>query len=132
MAETKRRIRTGSSANYDTSLIFSRVMCSMASCDVDVKDIFRDELALIPTSLFTDSGDMTITKTKSLLKRKLQVEKSCRTLQEPDALIIDGCAVLWIIQWPSHGTVQYFVNGFLKYILEKLSHSNYTLCLLLQ
>ena len=41
MAETKRRTRTGSSANYDTSLIFSTVMCLMASHDVDVKGIFR-------------------------------------------------------------------------------------------
>ena len=58
MAETKRHTHTGSSANYDTSLIFSRVICLMASRDVDVKGIFRYELAPIPTSLFTDSGDI--------------------------------------------------------------------------
>ena len=124
MAEKKRRTRIGSNATYDTSLIFTRVMCLMASRDVDVKDVFRHELAPIPTSLFTDSGDMRLTKTKSILKRKLQVEKSGRTLQKPDAVVIDGCAILWIIHWPSHGTVQDFVDGFLMYILEKLSCSD--------
>ena len=58
MAETKRHTRTGSSANYDTSVIFSRVMCLMASRNVDVKGIFCYELTPIPTSLFTDSGDI--------------------------------------------------------------------------
>ena len=58
---------------------------------------------------------MRITKTKSVLKRKLQVEQSSRTLQQPEVVIIDGCAILWIIHWPSQGTVQDFVNGFLQY-----------------
>ena len=49
IAETKTRTRTGSCANYDISLIFSRVMCLMAFCDVDVQGIFRYELAPIPT-----------------------------------------------------------------------------------
>ena len=68
MAETKWRTCTRCRANCDTGLIFSRVMGTMASCDLDVKDldvkrIFRYELGLIPTSLFTDSGDMRTTKT---------------------------------------------------------------------
>ena len=52
------------------------------------------------------------------------MEQSGRTLQQPDVVIIGGCAILWIIHWPSQGTAQYFVNGFLQYILEKLSCSD--------
>ena len=99
-------------------------MCLMASRGVDVKGIFRHELAPILTSLSTDSGDMRITETKSILNRELQVEKSGRTLRKPDAVVIDGCAILWIIHWPSHGRVQNFMDGFLMYILEKLSRSD--------
>lgn len=68
---------------------------------------------------------MRITKTKSTLKRKLQVEQSTRTLEEPDAVIIDaviidGCAVLWTIHWPTQGTVQDFANSFVSYTLSKV------------
>ena len=65
----------------------------ITSRDIDVEDIFFYELAPIPTSLFTDTGDMRITKTKSVLKRKLQVEQSGRTLQQIDVVIIDGCGL---------------------------------------
>jgi len=40
----------------------------MASHSIDVKHFFCYELAPIPTSMFTDSGDMRISKTKSVLK----------------------------------------------------------------
>ena len=33
---------------------------------------------------------------------------------------MDGCAILWVIAWPSRGTVQDFVDGFVKHILDKL------------
>ena len=101
MAESKRRTQIGLTATFDTGLIFSRVMCLITSRDIDVEDIFCYELAPIPTLLFADTGDMRITKTKSVLKRKLQVEQSSRTLQQPDVVILDGCAILWIIHWPS-------------------------------
>ena len=59
-----------------------------------MEDIFRDELALIPTSLLGDAGDMRITKTKSVLNRKLQVEQSGRTLQQPHVVIVGVCHFL--------------------------------------
>ena len=52
----------------------------MSSREVDLTDVFSHELAPVPTSMFEDSGDMRITKSKSTLKRKLQVEQSSRTL----------------------------------------------------
>ena len=36
----------------------------------------------MPTSMFEDSGEMGITKSKSTLNRKLQVEQSSRTLEQ--------------------------------------------------
>ena len=95
----------------------------MSSRDVDLKDVFSHELAPVPTSMFEDSGDMRITKSKSTLKRKLQVQQSSRTLPTPETIVVDGCAILWTIQWPKHGTVQEYVNNVLEYIFGNLWYS---------
>ena len=96
----------------------------VSSRDVDLTDLFSHELAPVPTSIFEHSGDMRITKSKSTLNRKLQVEQSPRTLPTPETIVVDGCVILWIIQWPKHGTVQYYVNNGLEYICGKLQHSD--------
>ena len=44
-------------------------------------------------SLFDESGVMGA-QTKAVLKTKLQVEQSSRIQSVPDAVIIDGCAML--------------------------------------
>ncbi|KAG0712046.1 hypothetical protein GWK47_019290 [Chionoecetes opilio] len=74
--------------------------------------------------MFEDNGDMRITKSKSSLKQKLRLEQSSRILPAPETTVIDGCALLWIIRWPRHGTIQNFVNSVLEYIFLKLEHSN--------
>ena len=74
--------------------------------------------------MFEDNGDMRITKSKSALKQKLQVEQSSRTLSSPDTIIIDGGALLRIIQWPKQGIIQDFVNNVLEYVFRKLEHSD--------
>ena len=43
---------------------------------------------------------------KSILKNKLQVEQSARATGQPDAIVIDGCAILWDVHWSSKGSVQ--------------------------
>ena len=43
----------------------------------------------------------------------------------PDMTIVDGCAVLWKIQWPSaNGTVQDFVKGFHKFVYDMLKKND--------
>ena len=58
--------------------------------------------------MFEDNGDMRITTTKSTLKKKLQVERSSRPECSPQVRIIDGCALLLVVQWPASGTAQDF------------------------
>ena len=79
MSVTKKRVKLGSADCFDTNLIYSRVMGLMSSRDIDLKDVFSHKLAPVPASMFEYSGDMRITKSKSTLKRKLQVEQSSRT-----------------------------------------------------
>ena len=120
----RNRSKLGSKDCYDTDLIYSRVMGLMSSREIDLKELFSHELAPIPTSMFEDNGDMRITQSNSSLKQKLQVEQSSQTLSFPDTIIIDGCALLWIIQWPNQGVIQDFVNNVLEYVFRKFEHSD--------
>ena len=88
MSVTKKRIKLGSADCVVTNLIYSSVMGLMSSRDVDLKDMFSHKLAPVQTSIFEDSGGMRITKSKSILKRKLQVEQSSRTLPTPETLLL--------------------------------------------
>ena len=73
--------------------------------------------------MFDDNGDMRLSGAKSVLKAKLQVDQLSRTLLTPTAIIIHGCAILWIIHCPTNGTVQDFLNGFIGYVFRKLCES---------
>ena len=61
---------------------------------IDLQDLFNYEVASLPTSMFDDNGNMRISTSKSVLKNKLQVTQSTRASVKPNAIIIDGCAIL--------------------------------------
>ena len=74
----------------------------MNSRDIKVGQSLSYELASVPTSMFEEkTRDLHIAKSKSILKNKLQVEQSARATGQPDAIVIDGCAILWVVHWPS-------------------------------
>ena len=81
-----------------------------------MKDVLRYELASVPPSMFDESGEMRITKSKSVMKTKLQVEMMDGCSTPPDAIVLDGCAILWVIRWPSHGLVQNNIKNLNGYI----------------
>ena len=64
--------------------------------------------------------DLSIAKSKSILKNKLQIEQSASATGQPDAIVIDGCAILWVVHWPSKRRVQDLVTNFVKYVKGKL------------
>ena len=120
MSVSRKQIKIGQVSVYDTSLIYSRVKRLQQVRDINLKDILLYELAAVPPSMFEDSGDMRIIKTKSVLKKKLQVEVSERLCPPPDAVIVDGCAVLWVIQWPTSGTVEDYIKSLMAYVIGLL------------
>ena len=62
-----------------------------------MEQILSCELAPVPTSRFEEKiRDLRIAK--SILKNKLQVDQSTRATGQPDAIVIDGCAILWAKQ----------------------------------
>ena len=71
----------------------------------------------MPASLFDESGAMRA-QSKAVLKTKLQVEQSSRIQGVPDAVIIDGCAMLWTVHWPIsvRPTVEDYMINFMRTI----------------
>jgi hypothetical protein len=57
------------------------------------------ELAAFPNSMFTDSGDIRIAKSKSVLKNDINVSVLARLYTTPEAIVIDRSAIFWIVQW---------------------------------
>jgi hypothetical protein len=57
---------------------------------------------------------------KSKLKNYLQVEESSRTGEKPDLIVLDGCAILWTINWPISGTLLDLVNAVAAYVHARL------------
>lgn len=88
---------------YATELIYTRVIGLQASSrDMNIEEGISCELSPVPTALFTDSGDMRISKSKSVLKRQTRIEVSARKIaNDVCTVIIDGSAFLWIPHWSS-------------------------------
>lgn len=120
MSGPKKRVSVGDVVVFDTLLIFSRVLCLQKVRDINMKEVLSYELAAVPSSMFNEAGEMRITKSKSTLKTKLQVELTDRRSILPDAIVLDGCAVLWVIRWPTHGLVQDYIKNLVDYIASHL------------
>ncbi len=119
MAASKKSIKLGEHKVYDTNQIYSRVMGLQASSrDVDINEVLSCELSPVPTSLFNDSGEMRISKSKSDLKFQTKIDVSVRHVpEEVPCSVIDGCALLWIPHWPASSPtnqpiVMDYVNKF--------------------
>ena len=81
MDHARKHAKVGAVKVFDTNLTYSRVIGLQArERDIDIKDVLGHELAPVPTSMYDDNGDMRIAKSKSNLKKILQVEvsDSCR------------------------------------------------------
>ena len=45
-------------------------------------------------------------------------------LSSQEVVIVDGCAILWCVHWPSHGSVQDYVDNFCTYVSKRLNRSD--------
>ena len=124
MAEQSKRVSINGVPVCDPSLIYSRVLCLQKVRDINMKDVLGYELSYAPPSMFEKTGDMRISKAKSALKTKLQVELTVRHSAPPKAIVLDGCAILWVIRWPAHGVVRDFVENVFQYTANHLKVSD--------
>ena len=109
---------------YNTEIIFPRVMHLLSAGHIQMEDLFKYKLAPVPTALFKATGEGRYPTSKAVLKNALKVGVSTRTTV-PDAIIIDGCAMLYsAIHWPKGGKVNDFLAGVRSYISNKLKKSD--------
>ena len=127
MEVSKKSIQIGNVHVFDTTLIYSRVIALQLSRDVSREEVLKFELTLIPAAMFLDSGEMRTSGSKSVLKNKLSAQRSSRTTETPNVIVIDGCAVMWTVNWPAERTVKDFVDNFSETILWKLKEANVNL-----
>ena len=72
MVITKKHIQVGSAKVYDTNLIYSCIIGLKASGqDMNLNEVLKYELAPIPTSMFTNNGEMRLATSTSTLTNQL-------------------------------------------------------------
>ena len=93
MKEGKKQRGADPMEQCDSGLIFARVMTLVSTRVNNLNDVLKYELAAVPTSIFDEkSGELMISKSKSILKRILQVEVTNPSRDTGDAVVIYGCA----------------------------------------
>ena len=119
MKEGKKQRGADPMEQCDSGLIVARVTALMSTRAINLNDVLQYELAAVPTSVFGEkSGQLRISK--SILKQRLQVEVTYPSRGTGDAVVIDGCAILWVLQWPSKGFFKDVVLNFVKYATNKM------------
>ena len=101
-AATEHKEKVGAADNVNTELIYVRVIGIMASSreKIPTKTLFSYELSTYPSALFDNNGLMR-SNAKSVLKSKLKVECDQKNQTPAEVVILDGCAILWSVPWPT-------------------------------
>ena len=90
----------------------------------NLNDVLNYELAAVPTSMFDEKCGLRISMSKSILKRKHQVEVTNPSIGIRYAVEIGGCARQCVLQWPSKGFINNIVLNFIKYATNKINSYN--------
>ena len=98
MAVSKKHLKVDKVTLYDPTVIYSRILRLQNARDINIKDALKFELAPIPPSIFDEkTGEMRLIPSKSSLKSQLQVEIPWVSNSCFDTVILDGCALLWVV-----------------------------------
>lgn len=126
MSLVKKHVTLNGVKVFDTNIIYSRVIGLQASSrEVDIERVVSHELSPVPTSMFTDLGEMRICKSKSNMKKAFQVTVSDRRPVNSDTtIIIDGSALMWCVHWPEKGSVQDYINEIKSAVGRHLKRGN--------
>ena len=109
MDHARKHVKVGTVKVFDTNLASGR--------DIDTKDVLGHG-----TSMFDDTGDMSIAKSKLTLMKILQVEVSDKVAGGVNLSVHDGSAILWVVPWPADGSFKDFIANF-KYAIGKRSRT---------
>ncbi|PIK51925.1 hypothetical protein BSL78_11180 [Apostichopus japonicus] len=126
MAATRKHLKVGELKVFDTETIYARAMgLQSGPRSLDANSIMAHELSPYPTSMFDADGQMREAKTKASLKNAMKVEVSSRNAETGvEASFLDGCAILWVVPWPTSGTVQDYHDRFRSYIQGRMKKTD--------
>ena len=128
MSILQKSIQANDEEIIDTSLIYSRVIAlQLTNAAMIVENVFKHELPPIPTSIFNDDSDLRPAKSKAGMKRTLESKASTHTMSKWELTIIDGSAILSVINWPTKASVIDYLQIFSSYIPQKLATGNINL-----
>ena len=131
MSDVKRATRLANlEQTCDPEMIYSRALALQAtSRKIDTQTLLSHELSSYPLSLFDDSGEMRLCSSKAVLKTKTHVEMLGKNISSLECRVLDGYAILWVIQWPSNtgkekAQVKDFIDSFVSFILYKMQEAD--------
>ena len=67
---------------------------------------------------FDENSDSRLAKENADLKKTLKEEVSLQTCLSENAVVLDGCALLWSVHWPKAGNFNSLVNDFKDYVMK--------------
>ena len=98
MKEGKKKRGVDTMEQCDLGLIFARVTALMSTRAIKLNVMLKYELAAVPTSIFDEkSGEIRISRSKSILKRKHQVEVINPSIGIRDPVVIGGSAIQYSV-----------------------------------
>ena len=123
MKKLKKSIKVNEVEVIDTSLIYSRVIAlQLTNGALNVENVFGFELSPVLTSMFDDTGDMRSVKSKSILNA-VGKKLSFRSMKKPELVLIDGWAIMWVVNWPTNGLVSDYSANYCDFVfLKRQSH----------
>ena len=128
-SERTKRLSVGESAIVDQEAIYARVIGLLVSQrDLNLQQLLATELTAYPPPMFQADGEMQVATGKSTLKNSLKGEVSQRLITSPTAIVMDVSAVLWTVDWPTHGIVGTLISGFKAWLRVPLSEADVHLC----
>ena len=123
MENRKKGVKAGEKMVLDPEVIYARALALQTiNPEFDLEKLLVYELAPYPMSIFNEEGLMRTCK-KSKLMAGLKVEVPARMVGKPDAIFLDGCAILWVVGWPTQGNIGSFVKSFRNYLRSQAACS---------
>ena len=97
-------------------MIISIIAKRYTSLQISLGVLLREEKFIehfpIPTFIFNEEGNARFPKKQSSSEKHIKVDSSKHVQPQPNAVILDGCALLWSQHCPDQGKVQDVVNLF--------------------
>jgi len=122
---TKKKLLTvGEHAVVDQEAIAHVIGLLASQRDLNFQEVLATELTAYHHLQYFMLMVMRVAAVKSTLKKNVQVYVSQRFIMSPTAIVyfvVDVLAVIWTLEWPTHGTVATFISGFKTWLSLQLT-----------